>query len=93
MKAIIAALGGGAATDKIWADGVHVTGEKYVVTKAEDRSIYGRKVIFIIPTLPSYLQPAAFRTKSQDTNTLIPLGQGGHCHLQNYASYPRRPLR
>jgi len=43
MKTIVAALGGGAATDKIWGEGVHITGEKYVVTKAEDRSIYGRK--------------------------------------------------
>jgi hypothetical protein len=46
MKTIVAALGGGAATDKIWGEGVHITGEKYVVTKAEDRSIYGRKVRF-----------------------------------------------
>jgi len=65
MKAIIAALGGGAATDKIWGEGVHITGEKYVVTKAEDRSIYGRKVSFFIPSCPSYLQPAALLRNSK----------------------------
>lgn len=54
MKAVVAALGGGAATDKIWGEGVHIIGEKYVVTKAEDRSIYGRKVRFITLTLPSH---------------------------------------
>ncbi len=55
MKAIVAALGGGAATDKIWGEGVYIIGEKYVVTKAEDRSIYVRKVRSIILTLPSHL--------------------------------------
>jgi hypothetical protein len=93
MKAIVAALGGGAATDKIWGEGVHITAEKYVVTKAEGRSIYGRKVRFIISILRSYLQPAALPTEFYDTNTRLPVGQGRHCHLQNYTSYPRRPLR
>ena len=57
MKTIVAALGGGAATDKIWAEGVYIIGEKYVVTKAEDRSIYARKVRFIRSIL-LYLLPA-----------------------------------
>jgi profilin len=63
METIVAALGGGAATDKIWGEGVHIIGEKYVVTKAEDRSIYGRKVRFIIATYPSNLQPGALPMK------------------------------
>jgi Profilin len=44
LKVIIDGLKGGAAADKFWAEGVHITGEKYVVTKVEGRSIYGRKV-------------------------------------------------
>ncbi|KFY93226.1 hypothetical protein V500_03839 [Pseudogymnoascus sp. VKM F-4518 (FW-2643)] len=43
MTNIVAALGGGAAADKLWTDGLHVAGERYVVFKVEDRSIYGRK--------------------------------------------------
>ncbi|KFY21089.1 hypothetical protein V491_03170 [Pseudogymnoascus sp. VKM F-3775] len=43
MKNIVAALGGGAAADKLWTDGLYVAGERYVVFKVEGRSIYGRK--------------------------------------------------
>lgn len=46
MKNIVAALGGGAAADKLWTDGLYVAGERYVVFKVEGRSIYGRKVSF-----------------------------------------------
>lgn len=49
MTNIVAALGGGAAADKLWTDGLHVAGERYVVFKVEDRSIYGRKVSFPFP--------------------------------------------
>jgi hypothetical protein len=46
MKNIVAALAGGAAADKLWTEGIHVAGERYVVFKVEGRSIYGRKVSF-----------------------------------------------
>jgi len=52
MKAIVAALNGGEAADKLWTDGLHVAGERYVVFKVEGRSIYGRKVH--IPPYPLY---------------------------------------
>lgn len=29
--------------DKLYAEGLHVAGERYVLTKAEDRSLYARK--------------------------------------------------
>jgi profilin len=29
---------------KLWATGIHVAGQKYLIIKAEDRSIYGKKV-------------------------------------------------
>lgn len=31
-------------TDKLFSDGLHVGGERFVLTKAEDRSLYARKV-------------------------------------------------
>jgi len=40
---IVAALKGGDAVNKVLAEGLHVAGERFVVFKAEDRSIYGRK--------------------------------------------------
>jgi len=43
MKNIVAILAGTSdAVDKSHAEGVHVAGERYVVTKIEDRSLYGR---------------------------------------------------
>lgn len=48
MKNIVAALAGGEAADKLWTEGLHVAGERFVVFKVEGRSIYGRKVSFPI---------------------------------------------
>jgi profilin len=42
MQEVVTGLGG--QHDKLFAEGLHVGGERYVVTKAEDRSLYGRKV-------------------------------------------------
>ncbi|KAI1638527.1 profilin [Biscogniauxia mediterranea] len=54
MKNIVAILTGtGDAIDKAHADGVHVAGERYVVTRIEDRSLYarqGRTGIIVVKT-------------------------------------------
>jgi profilin len=42
MQEIVAGLSG--KVDKLYAEGLHVAGERYVLTKAEDRSLYARKV-------------------------------------------------
>ncbi len=42
MKEVVAGLSG--SVDKLYAEGLHVAGERYVLTKAEDRSLYARKV-------------------------------------------------
>ena len=42
MQEIVSGLSGKA--DKLYAEGLHVAGERYVLTKAEDRSLYARKV-------------------------------------------------
>ncbi|KAL3420143.1 profilin [Phlyctema vagabunda] len=41
IKEVISALGG--SVDKLYSDGLHIAGERFVVTKAEGRSIYARK--------------------------------------------------
>jgi len=41
MQEIVSGLSGKA--DKLYAEGLHVAGERYVLTKAEDRSLYARK--------------------------------------------------
>lgn len=45
MKNIVAILNAtGDAVDKAHAEGVHVGGERFVVTKIEERSLYCRQV-------------------------------------------------
>lgn len=44
MRAISAIVSGDAtAKDKAFAEGLHVVGERYVMARAEDRSVYARK--------------------------------------------------
>ncbi|KAI1409098.1 profilin [Hypoxylon sp. FL1857] len=44
MKNLVAILTNSAgAVDKAHADGIHVAGERYVATRIEDRSVYGRQ--------------------------------------------------
>lgn len=55
MKAIASIVGGDAgAKDKAFADGLYISGNRYVMARAEDRSIYARSVrkheIFSAPT-------------------------------------------
>jgi hypothetical protein len=42
MQEVVTGLNG--QTDKLFSDGLHVGGERFVLTKAEDRSLYARKV-------------------------------------------------
>ena len=44
MQEVVAGLSG--KPDKLYAEGLHIAGERYVLTKAEDRSLYARKVRF-----------------------------------------------
>ncbi|KAI5866621.1 profilin [Durotheca rogersii] len=44
MKNLVSVLSGNsAAVDKAHADGIHIGGDRYVVARIEDRSIYGRQ--------------------------------------------------
>jgi len=40
---------------KVQASGLHVAGERYIVLKADERSLYGRKVCIL--TISSFLPP------------------------------------
>lgn len=42
IQEVVTGLSG--KTDKLFSDGLHVGGERFVLTKAEDRSLYARKV-------------------------------------------------
>lgn len=45
MKVISSIVGGDdAAKDKAFADGLYVKGDRFVMARAEDRSIYARSV-------------------------------------------------
>ena len=50
MKEIINGLSG--KVDALYAEGLHVGGERYVLTKAEDRSLYARKEMLLQPLIP-----------------------------------------
>lgn len=67
---------------KVQSSGLHIAGERYVVIKADDRSLYGKKVacILILPSLYRALTGVVFS------------GQRGHRHRQNATSHPRQPL-
>jgi len=41
IQEVVAGLSG--KLDKLYSEGLHVAGERYVLTKAEDRSLYARK--------------------------------------------------
>jgi len=43
MKEVVAVLAGGDAVTKVFSEGLHVAGERFVAFKVEGRSIYGRK--------------------------------------------------
>ena len=51
MKNIVDVLANAnGAVDKAHAEGVHVAGERFVVTRIEDRSVYCRQVCLHYPT-------------------------------------------
>jgi hypothetical protein len=44
MQAVVAAYKDTADPKKVWGTGLHIAGHKYVTLKADDRSLYGKKV-------------------------------------------------
>ena len=54
LKEIVGAYKDTGDPKKIQKDGIHVAGERFVVIKADERSIYGKKVL-TLPTAKSSL--------------------------------------
>jgi hypothetical protein len=50
MQAVVAAYKDTADPKKVWGTGLHIAGEKYVTLKADDRSLYGKKVSNKLPS-------------------------------------------
>lgn len=44
MQAVVAAFKETTEPKKVFGTGLHIAGQKYVTLKAEDRSLYGKKV-------------------------------------------------
>lgn len=65
MQEVVAGLSG--KVDKLYAEGLHVAGERYVLTKAEDRSLYARKVRYGISP------PDLIRFKATSTVAVLPV--------------------
>lgn len=53
MQAVVAAYAdkGKDGVKQVQSSGLHVAGERFVVIKADDRSIYGKKVSAIYPRM------------------------------------------
>lgn len=59
MKEVLAGLYG--KPDKLYAEGLHIAGERYVLTKVEERSLYARKVGYLLELVPIFTHPGSPR--------------------------------
>jgi len=50
MQAVVAAYKDTTDPKKVWGTGLYIAGEKYVTLKADDRSLYGKKVSNKLPS-------------------------------------------
>jgi hypothetical protein len=64
MQAVVAAYKDTADPKKVWGTGLHIAGEKYVTLKADDRSLYGKKVSNKLPRLLSLLRASSSYTEA-----------------------------
>ena len=103
MKEVVAGLEG--RTDKLYSDGLHVAGERYVLTKADDnRNLYARKVGPKMFHVVSFWEPLisyffhvmkphnCLQTLVIQTNAAT-TGKGRRCYCQDYTSYSHCSLR
>jgi hypothetical protein len=59
MQTVVAAYKDTANPKKVWGTGLHIAGEKYITLKADERSLYGKKVSNkppLTPFTPPYLK-------------------------------------
>lgn len=72
MKEIVAGFKDASEPKKIQSAGIHVTGVKYMVIKAEDRSIYGMKVrLFLLLSCCARILPILIDGMQGKTGVII----------------------
>jgi len=111
MKAIVNAYkdkGDANGVKQVQSTGLHVAGERFVVLKADERSLYGKKVRFPFSSFSAGrwtweslvnhkrdVEPGQTRKQTMGRHELIRIrriGQRGHRHRQNHTSHPRHAL-
>jgi hypothetical protein len=98
-KEIVSAYKDKADVKQVQSSGLHIAGEKFVVLRADDRSIYGKKVrsadllgkTCSIATEQSML-PASLRLYTKLTSGHCITGSRGRCHRKDNASPHRGAL-
>ena len=87
IKAVVAHYADSGETKKIFGTGFRIAGEKYVTLKADDRSLYGKKV----RTHSTWWK----MRRGKDKSVLIRfrIGQGRIVYMSNETSITHRPLR
>ena len=80
IKEVVGAYKDTGDVKKVQSTGLHVAGDRYVVIRADDRSLYGKKV---------HQSRASLATTATSNR---PLGPGRHYHRQDHTGHPRDPL-
>lgn len=52
IKEVVAAYKDTGTVKQVQSNGLHIGGERYVVIKADERSLYGKKVSYTVSWLP-----------------------------------------
>jgi len=101
MKEIVTAYkdkGDANGVKQVQSSGLHVAGERFVVLKADERSLYGKKVRFFFPPSFELKSVGTVRKKFlvgviRAVLTRVSIsGQGGYRHRQDHSGYPRHTL-
>ena len=83
MKEVVSAYADKADVKKVQSDGFHIAGHRYVTIKADERSLYGKKV----RALSIRARLEVWRADSS-----ILLGEGRRGHRKDNSSYPCHSL-
>jgi len=79
--------------DKLQANGLYIAKEKFLVVKADDRSIYGKKVLCYLPSISLSTNVSSLKHLAtiQLTAAIRNTGQRGRHNRQDEPSPPDRP--
>lgn len=91
MQAIVTAYKDPDVPKKIQSTGLHIAGEKYIVLKADDTSLYGKKVSKI-PSYERRLSLYGAEISRANTRFRANIGQGRRYYRQDKTSAPHHAL-